>query len=120
MNDKQLRSKLIRLAHARPELRPALLPLLTKPGKQAAAGRYLKDTKTAQIATLLEGVAKSLEKASDMMFEVLEAEEDSKDSPVLLLISPQYQKDFKKSFDELSGPYAALSASIKAKGLLVE
>jgi len=30
MNDKQLRSKLIRLAHARPELRAELLPLLTK------------------------------------------------------------------------------------------
>lgn len=28
MNDKTLRSKLIRLAHAKPELRPHLLPLL--------------------------------------------------------------------------------------------
>ena len=36
MNDKQLRSKLIRLAHAKPELRADLLPLLAPQAKQAA------------------------------------------------------------------------------------
>jgi len=41
MNDKQLRSKLIRLAHANPKLRADLLPLLTK---QAAVAKKAQDS----------------------------------------------------------------------------
>jgi len=39
VNDRHLRSKLIRLAHANPHLRADILPLLTPRGKKADAGK---------------------------------------------------------------------------------
>lgn len=55
MSDKILRSKLIRLAHQKPELRAALLPLLVTAsedgGKQAKQTQEVKEKKDTSKAT---------------------------------------------------------------------
>lgn len=60
MSDKALRSKIIRLAHSKPELRPHLLPLLSKTAKSSFvqmledAKRELWDVAEADIISTIE------------------------------------------------------------------
>jgi len=64
MSDKNLRSKLIRLAHANPKLRPALLPLLTEGRGKQAREQYQQ---TAEEMAMVQKGSQTLRKLASML-----------------------------------------------------
>ena len=72
MSDQTLRSGLIRLAHAKPELRPVLLPLLSGTGKQAAGQPNYADL-TKRLLLLLGAMSPPQSKMVEAVSQTLQA-----------------------------------------------
>lgn len=106
-----LKQELIRLGSTNPELRPHIRKVLA-----ATKEFYVKDSDTAKLAKVLHNIASAMDDASALMSQIAESQGGSP----FVMISKDYQRDFNKSFDEMSPAFYNLANDIASKGFLLE